>query len=134
MNDTRISRADIERQPTIPGPEEPRWVILVCTTEPVYDPETGEEVGLEFFLYRTVAPMTDGHVDAEDPSTWADRATACRCQRWVSDFIEGGLPRWGVPGSTAYTGFVADGELYLAFTDRPPVPISHDRTARVRWR
>jgi hypothetical protein len=117
----------------IPGPEEPRWVVLVCFPEPVYDPETGEDTGtLEFFLYRTVAPRTSGHVDAEDPSTWADWATAQRCRWWVSDFIEGGLPRWGVPGSTAYTGFVADGELYLAITARPPVPISHDRSARVR--
>ena len=118
----------------IPGPEEPRWAVFVCTAERVYDPETGEEDfgSVDLCLYRTVAPLTDGHVDAEDPSTWADLATAQRCQRHADDFIAGGLVRWGVPGSTAYIGFVADGELYLAFADRKPVPISHDRPARVR--
>jgi hypothetical protein len=134
MDDARIPRADMERQPAIPGPEEPRWVVLVCTTERAYDLETGEEVTdiIDLFLYRTVDPKSGGHVDPEDPSTWADWATQRDCQRWVGDLIQEGLPIWGMPRSSAYSGFVADGELYLALTDREPLPISHDRYARVR--
>ena len=41
MNDARISRADIERQPTIPDPREERWVLLVCSFKELHDPETG---------------------------------------------------------------------------------------------
>jgi hypothetical protein len=106
--------------------------VLVCNTELMYDSETDRYTGIvEYDLYRTVAPLTDGHVDAKDPSTWADLPIAQRCQQNVSHFIEGGLARWGTPGSTAYIGFVADGELYLVLANRPPMPISHDRPARV---
>ena len=116
----------------IPGPTEPRWVVLVCSFKPLDDPETGEVMGLEFSLDHAVSPETGSPASANDPDTWANRATAYRRQCLLGKQIERGQL-----GSTwmrmVLTGFVADGELHFSNHNNPPQPIGSERPAQVRF-
>jgi hypothetical protein len=116
----------------VPGPEEPCWVLLICSFKVLHDPETGEEVGLEFSLDHAVSPKDGGPASADDPATWAEHSTADGYRQGLRERLG-----WGEFGDTwmrsVVTGFVADGELHVTLGGEPQ-PISRDRPARVVYR